>query len=95
MKLAFKRISSRVVNSAEGKQNFLKPDFRLSRLIEFGNLMVQEQQRVQNSTLVEEYNAGRLNNYQQTPNPAPATPIPNQVANNSTKVENNLQSQLR
>ncbi|MCL1471476.1 ribulose bisphosphate carboxylase small subunit [Argonema antarcticum] len=85
--IGFERISSRVVNSAEGKPTFLKPDFRLSRLIEFGNLMVQEQQRVQNSTLVQEYNAGRLNNYQQTPNPAPATPIPNQVANNSTKVE--------
>ncbi len=85
--IGFERISSRVVNSAEEKPTFLKPDFRLPRLIEFGNLMVQEQQRVQNSRLVEEYNAGRLNNYQQTPNPAPANPIQKEVANNSTKVE--------
>ncbi len=58
------RVSSRVVNSVEGPPTFIKPDFRLSRLIEFGNLMVNEQQRVQNTRLVEEYNTGR-----RSPNP--------------------------
>lgn len=58
------RVSSRVVNSVEGPPTFIKPDFRLSRLIEFGNVMVNEQQRVQNTRLVEEYNTGR-----RSPNP--------------------------
>lgn len=86
-KVGIDRVSSRVVNSADGKPNFIKPDFRLPRLIEFGNLMVQEQQRVKNSRLVEEYNAGRLNYNQPTANVVPTTPIQNEVPNNSTKVE--------
>ncbi|MBD2184521.1 ribulose bisphosphate carboxylase small subunit [Planktothrix sp. FACHB-1355] len=86
-KVGIDRVSARVVNSADGKPNFIKPDFRLPRLIEFGNLMVQEQQRVKNSRLVEEYNAGRLNFNQPTANVAPTTPIQNEVPNNSTKVE--------
>ncbi|MBD1942579.1 ribulose bisphosphate carboxylase small subunit [Coleofasciculus sp. FACHB-712] len=57
--IGINRVSTRVVNSAEGPPVFKKPDFTLSRLIEFGNLMVQEQQRVQNSRLVQEYNTGR------------------------------------
>lgn len=86
-KVGIDRVSARVVNSADGKPNFIKPDFGLPRLIEFGNLMVQEQQRVKNSRLVEEYNAGRLNFNQPTANVAPTTPIQNEVPNNSTKVE--------
>lgn len=86
-KVGIDRVSSRVVNSAEGTPTFIKPDFRLPRLIEFGNLMVQEQQRVQNSRLVEEYNAGRLNNSQPSANAAPATPLQNEVENKSTKPE--------
>ncbi|MFB2922238.1 ribulose bisphosphate carboxylase small subunit [Aerosakkonema funiforme] len=86
-KVGIDRVSSRVVNSADGKPNFIKPDFRLPRLIEFGNLMVQEQQRVKNSRLVEEYNAGRLNYNQPTANVAPTTPIQNEVPNKSTKAE--------
>lgn len=87
-KVGIERVSSHVVNSAEGSPTFLKPDFRLSRLIEFGNLMVQEQQRVKNSRLVEEYNAGRLNNGQPMDNAAPATPtVQNQVPNQPAKAE--------
>lgn len=50
------RVSLRVVNSTEGPPVFQKPDFRLSHLLESGNFMVQEQQRVESSRLVHEYN---------------------------------------
>lgn len=50
------RISLRIVNSTEAPPEFQKPDFSLSHLIEVGNQMVQEQQRVQESTLAQEYN---------------------------------------
>ncbi|MDB9375422.1 ribulose bisphosphate carboxylase small subunit [Nodularia sphaerocarpa] len=74
-KVGFERVSLRVVNSAEKPPEFKKPDFSLSNLIEAGKLMVGEQQRVENSQLVDEYN--RLNrgskNYQVAA-PAPVTP---------------------
>jgi ribulose bisphosphate carboxylase small subunit len=50
------RISMRVVNSAEAPPEFRKPDFSLPHLIEMGNQMVQEQRRVQEMRLAEEYN---------------------------------------
>ncbi|MDX2243545.1 MAG: ribulose bisphosphate carboxylase small subunit [Leptolyngbyaceae cyanobacterium bins.302] len=50
------RISQRIVNSKEAPPEFKKPDFSLPHLIEVGNEMVQEQQRVQESTLAQEYN---------------------------------------
>lgn len=50
------RVSLRVVNSAERLPEFHKPDFSLSHLIEVGNQMVQEQNRVQEMRLAEEYN---------------------------------------
>ncbi len=97
------KVSSRVVNSSEGQPIFQKPDFRLARLIEFGNLMVEEQQRIQNLRLVEEYNAGRLSGLQSTPNAATVTPSSSEIkveptykinyshhnegVNNSTKAE--------
>ncbi len=52
----FEKVSLRVVNSTEGAPTFAKPNFQLPRLIEYGNLMVKEQQRVENSGLVREYN---------------------------------------
>lgn len=55
-KVGFEKVSSRVVNSSDGPPNFPKPDFSLSRLIEFGNLLVQEQKRIQEMGLVREYN---------------------------------------
>lgn len=54
--IGINRVASRVVNSAEGIPTFPKPDFSLSRLLEFGNLMVEEQKRVQDMRLVREYN---------------------------------------
>jgi ribulose bisphosphate carboxylase small subunit len=50
------KVSIRVVNSTEGPPVFKKPDFSLTRLIEFGNQMVAEQKRVQDMGLVREYN---------------------------------------
>jgi ribulose bisphosphate carboxylase small subunit len=51
-------VSQRVVNSTEAAPIFGKPDFSLSRLLEMGNFMVTEQQHVENSQLVEQYNRG-------------------------------------
>ncbi|GJD18528.1 hypothetical protein RIVM261_034840 [Rivularia sp. IAM M-261] len=56
--IGIEKVSQRVVNSVEGPPQFKKPNFKLPYLIEMGNLMVGEQQRVQNSKLVEEYNRG-------------------------------------
>ncbi len=50
------RISMRVVNSTEPPPEFRKPDFSLSHLLEHGQKMVQEQQRVREMRLAEEYN---------------------------------------
>ena len=49
-------LSSRVVNSAEGAPKFDKPNFNLSRLIEFGNILRSEQKQVEDMQLVREYN---------------------------------------
>ena len=50
------RISLRVVNSAEAPPEFRSPDFSLPHLIEVGHQMVQEQNRVRDMRLAEEYN---------------------------------------
>ncbi len=49
-------VSSRVVNSAEAPPQFEKPNFNLSRLIEFGNILQGEQKQVEDMGLVREYN---------------------------------------
>ncbi len=49
-------ISLRVVNSAAAPPEFRRPDFSLPHLIEVGNELVQEQKRVQEMRLAEEYN---------------------------------------
>ena len=45
-----------MVNSVEGPPQFQKPDFNLSRLLEFANVLVGEQARVERMGLVREYN---------------------------------------
>jgi ribulose bisphosphate carboxylase small subunit len=50
------RISQRIVNSKEAPPEFKKPDFSLPHLIAVGKDMVEEQKRVQESTLAQEYN---------------------------------------
>jgi SpoVK/Ycf46/Vps4 family AAA+-type ATPase len=54
------RVAMEVVNPASGvKPTFPKPHFTIARLIEFGNILVQEQKSVTESRLVEEYNRVR------------------------------------
>lgn len=55
-KVGIERISSRVVNSAEAPPEFQRPNFSLPHLLEVGQQMVQEQKRVQEMRLAEEYN---------------------------------------
>ncbi|NEP27541.1 ribulose bisphosphate carboxylase small subunit [Moorena sp. SIO3I6] len=50
------RVSSRVVNSKQGPPKFETPNFSISRLIEFGELIKAEQQRLELSGLAREYN---------------------------------------
>lgn len=83
--VGLERISARVVNSADKPPEFKKPDFSVSRLIEFGQTMVQEQQRVQNSRLVDEYNTGRQSRDRVTGDASRPTPISNQVVNQPIK----------
>ena len=79
----FEKVSLRVVNSTEGAPTFAKPNFQLPRLMEYGNLMVQEQQRVENSGLVREYNQALQDRSFPTSNngePKPS-PVPESTAN--------------
>ncbi|MFB2838218.1 ribulose bisphosphate carboxylase small subunit [Floridanema evergladense] len=89
--VGFDKVSSRVVNSLEGPPIFQKPNFSLSRLIEFGNFMVQEQQRIQDLRLVQEYNVLRRSSGNTMPNvtisPQPQTEKPK--AENAKVVNSN------
>lgn len=84
--VGIEQVSRRIVNSKEGPPQFPKPDCSLPRLLEFGNLIVQEQQRIESLKLVREYNAA----FQTQPHPvsqpvpsipqsqpSPPSPIPN------------------
>ncbi|MBD2432051.1 MULTISPECIES: ribulose bisphosphate carboxylase small subunit [Fischerella] len=74
------RVSMRVVNSLEGPPQFRKPNFNLSHLIEMGNFMVREQQRVLTSQLVTEYNRGLYSRNLSQPTATPTQA--NQPVNN-------------
>ncbi|NJO78714.1 MAG: AAA family ATPase [Cyanobacteria bacterium RM1_2_2] len=63
------RVSSRVVNSAEKLPDFRQPNFSLSHLIELGQLMVEEQQRLQELRLVSVYNNLQSNPASQSHSP--------------------------
>jgi len=54
--VGLERISLRVVNSAEPPPEFRSPDFSLNHLMEMGQLLVREQQRIQELKLVQSYN---------------------------------------
>jgi len=79
--VGFERVSLRVVNSADKPPEFRKPNFSLSHLIESGNFLVREQQRVESSQLVSEYNRGVNLNSQPAPIPTPVTPTANHSPN--------------
>lgn len=89
--VGFERVSLRVVNSAEKPPEFRKPDFSLSHLIEMGKFMVQEQQRVQDSGLVREYNQTSQsgNQYFKEYSPPQIEQKPLKQENNSTPRSNN------
>mgnify|MGYP006293611833 CR=1 FL=1 len=59
-KIGIEKVSKRLVNSAETPPEFIKPNFNLSHLIEFGRAMVGEQNRIRELRLVEEYHQSRL-----------------------------------
>jgi SpoVK/Ycf46/Vps4 family AAA+-type ATPase len=61
--VGLERVAIEVVNPSSGKApTFPKPHFTLARLVEFGNLLVDEQKSVAESRLVEEYNRVRYQN---------------------------------
>jgi ribulose bisphosphate carboxylase small subunit len=81
--IGISRVSLRVVNSAEKLPDFRQPDASLKHLIELGDLMVREQQRIQELRLVQSYN-----NLQQSPTREPSpqpvsVPSPNGSHTNS------------
>lgn len=64
------RVSSRIVNSAERLPEFRKPNFSFNHLVELGQMMVREQQRLQELRLVNVYN-----NLQANQAPPSHTPV--------------------
>lgn len=55
--IGIERVSLRVVNSTESLPEFRPPDFSLAHLIELGELLVREQQRIQELRLVQAYHS--------------------------------------
>jgi len=58
--VGLQKISPYLANKSGPVPEFKKPNFSLSRLVEFGNLLVQEQQRIREMRLVEEYTGGAV-----------------------------------
>jgi hypothetical protein len=70
--IGIEKISLQVANPASGKKpTFPRPDFSLDRLMEFGRILVEEQELLESSKLVEEYNKFR---YGQLAKPEQFTP---------------------
>jgi ribulose bisphosphate carboxylase small subunit len=97
--VGFERVSLRVVNSADKPPEFRKPNFSLSHLIEMGNFIKQEQQRVENSQLVREYNqalySGNRNFTQNVPEPQKEQNSPSTQQSNSTPRSNNGSAEVQ
>ncbi|MDX2099995.1 MAG: ribulose bisphosphate carboxylase small subunit [Leptolyngbyaceae cyanobacterium bins.59] len=70
------RIAQRLVNSQEGAPQFPKPDCRLSRLLEFGYQMEEEQKRIESLRLVQQYNYALKGNSGNAPAEQPAPVYP-------------------
>lgn len=98
-KIGIEKVSLRVVNSNEKPPEFNRPDFRLSRLIEFGNSMVGEQQRVENSRLAREYtqalNSGNRSFREDTPTPQKELNLSSKQEYNSNPRLNNGSEETR
>ncbi len=56
--IGFEAISARVINSTEKPPEFQSPNFGLTQLIAVGHEIVQEQRRIHELRLVEDYNRG-------------------------------------
>ena len=69
--VGIQKVSSRVVNAAE-PLHFAKPQFSLEHLIEVGQQMVNEQRRLQEMRLADQYN--RALRERSPVNPSPASP---------------------
>jgi len=54
--IGLEQVSFRVIRSTEAPPEFAKPNFALSQLIKFGQVMIGEQQQVEQTGLVREYN---------------------------------------
>ncbi|MBD2119680.1 ribulose bisphosphate carboxylase small subunit [Trichocoleus sp. FACHB-262] len=102
--VGYDRVSLRVVNSGDRPPEFHRPDFSLPHLIEVGEFMVQEQQRVQQMRLSEEYNRNLRLGFHRTneeesrpaPQPRPEQPIaPPQPANGNRSKSVNQESNQR
>jgi len=72
--VGIERVGSRVVNSADKPPEFQKPDFSLQRLMEFGQQMAREQQRVETMGRSREYNQNLY--WGDRPDMAPGNPPP-------------------
>lgn len=86
-KIGINQVSSRVVNSAEAPPKFQKPDFKLPRLIEFGNLLRDEQKQVEDMGLVREYNQS-LGSRLPVNEQKPVTPTPPIQPNSGNGLKN-------
>lgn len=51
-------IGKRLINSREGKVTFEKPNINLDALIDYGNLLVEEQENVRRVQLADAYMSG-------------------------------------
>ncbi len=79
------RISLRVVNSAEPPPEFRRPNFGLSHLMEIGQLLVREQQRIQELRLVQRYNNLQQVVPQISPQASPELPQANPAPTNGSR----------
>ncbi len=95
------QISARVVNSTAALPEFRPPDFSLGHLLEVGQSLVHEQQRIQELRLVEEYNQsifhhrrlGETVNHGETVNPSvPMVPAGTPSASNGNAQNGNAQN---
>ncbi|NEP82418.1 MAG: ribulose 1,5-bisphosphate carboxylase, partial [Okeania sp. SIO3B3] len=93
-KVGIEKISKRVVNSVEKIPDFPQPNFNLSHLLEYGKIMVGEQQRIRELRLVETYNQSRLFGGTQVERSEKVAPISNylspEVTTSNQLIENRI-----
>lgn len=53
--MGVENVGKRLVNSKEGPPTFDQPDVTLEKLLEYGNMLVQEQENVKRVQLAEKY----------------------------------------